>query len=371
MSKDKIPSYAKNDDKPLFAPISWKYIFKEIRQIQQRYTLRIRLIAIVTLEILLCFVLALGIDYILSIILGGYWNMPDIFELAFIGLIVGVFATYFLSRWLIDPIKKISSAMESISDGDFSVRLNTESTSKEIKEIYSGFNMMAEELESTEIVQSDFISNVSHEFKTPISAIEGYSMLLQDDENLTPQQKEYIEKIIFNTHRLSSLTGSVLLLSKLENQTIVSNRTQFDLAEQIRKSILALEAQWEKKDIYFDIELDECDFIGNETLLHHIWDNLISNAIKFSPQSGDIRIKLDRRYDKIIFTISDQGPGISEDAAKHIFDKFYQADSSHKQKGNGLGLALVKKIVDLENGEISVKNNEDKGCTFTVILKVI
>ena len=368
MSKEKVPSYARKDNKPIFTPISWKYIFKEFRNIQQRFTLRLQLVAVVTFEILICFALALGIDFILSWIHGGYWNLPSIFEIIILGVFVGAFATYFLSKWLIDPIQTLGTAMESIADGDFSVRLNTKSASKEIKEIYSGFNMMAEELESIEIVQSDFISNVSHEFKTPIAAIEGYSMLLQDDENLTEQQKEYIEKIIFNTHRLSSLTGSVLLLSKLENQSIVSNRTQFNLAEQIRKSVLGLEAQWEKKDIYFDIDIDECDYVGNESLMHHIWDNLLSNAIKFSPPSGDISIRLDKKYDRIVFTISDQGPGISDDAEKHIFDKFYQADSSHKQKGNGLGLALVKKIVDLENGEISVKNNENKGCTFTVTL---
>ena len=161
----------------------------------------------------------------------------------------------------------------------------------------------------------------------------------------------------------------MLLLSKLENQSIVSNKTKFDLDEQIRKSLLMLEPQWEKKNIEFDIEMDDTDFLGNESLLHHIWDNLLSNAIKFSEDGGEITIRLKNSADRIVFSISDRGAGIDENAQKHIFDKFYQADSSHKQEGNGLGLALVKKIVDLEGGEIFVCNNKDKGCTFTVILK--
>ena len=346
-----------------------KETFQSIRNLRQRFTLRVRLIVLVTIEILVSILLAIGVDALCQGVFADFWTVPLWVDLIIIALLVGIFVTNALTRWFIKPIKQIGSAMEKISEGDFSVRLETKSNSKEIKEIFSGFNMMAKELGSTEILQSDFVSNVSHEFKTPINAIEGYSMLLQNDENITEEQKEYIEKIIFNTQRLSSLTGSVLLLSKLENQSIVSNKTKFDLDEQIRKSLLILEGQWEKKNIEFDIEMDDTDFIGNESLLHHIWDNLLSNAIKFSDEGGEIKIRLKNHSDKIIFTISDQGPGIDEEAQKHIFDKFYQADSSHKQEGNGLGLALVKKIIDLENGEISVKNNDDTGCTFTVILK--
>ena len=342
--------------------------FQSIRKLKQFFNVRYRLILIVTGEILISIMLAIGIDALCRWLFADVWNVPLLIELIIIALLVGFFATNALTRGFIKPIKNVGAAMEKISEGDFSVRIETKSNTKEIKEIFTGFNMMAKELESTEILQSDFVSNVSHEFKTPINAIEGYSMLLQNDENLTSEQKEYIEKIIFNTKRLSSLTGSVLLLSKLENQSIVSNKTQFDLDEQIRKSLLLLESQWESKNIEFDIELDDTSFLGNESLLHHIWDNLISNAIKFSEVGGEIKIRLENLTDKVVFTISDKGKGIDENAIKHIFDKFYQGDSSHKQEGNGLGLALVKKIIDLENGEISVHNNEDKGCTFTVTL---
>lgn len=343
--------------------------FQSTRKIKQIFDLHFRLIFIVTSEIIVSIGLAIGVDALCQWLFADLWIIPFWLDLVIISILVGIFATNALTRWFINPIKQVGTAMEKISEGDFSVRLETKSNSKEIKEIFSGFNMMAKELSSTEILQSDFVSNVSHEFKTPINAIEGYSMLLQDNDNLTEEQKEYVEKIIFNTQRLSSLTGSVLLLSKLENKSIISNKTKFDIDEQIRKSLLILEPQWENKNIEFDIEMDDTDFVGNEALLHHIWDNLLSNAIKFSDEGGEIKIRLKNYSDKIVFTISDKGIGIDEDDQKHIFDKFYQGDSSHKQEGNGLGLALVKKIIDLENGEISVKNNDDKGCTFTVILK--
>lgn len=345
-----------------------KEIFEGIRKIRQRFNLRIRLIIIVTTEIWISILLSIGADALFKWLFADFWNIPLWVDLLIIALLVGIFATNALTRWFIYPVKELGYAMEKISEGDFSVRLKTKSSSKEIKEIFSGFNMMAKELQSTEILQSDFVSNVSHEFKTPINAIEGYSMLLQDGENLTNEQKEYVDKIVFNTHRLSSLTGSILLLSKLENQSIVSKKTSFDLDEQIRKSLLALEGQWENKEIEFDIEMDDTDYVGNEALLHHIWDNLISNAIKFSDNGTEIKIRLENHADKIVFTISDQGIGIDEETQKHLFDKFYQGDSSRKNEGNGLGLALVKKIIDLEGGEITVKNNEDRGCTFTVVL---
>lgn len=344
-------------------------LFREIRKLGKSFTMTFRLIIIVGVGLLTSLLLALGLDEFLTFLVGEMIDVPDFMEIALLGILVSIFGAFLISKWLIDPIKNVGAAIEKISDGDYSVRLKTKNNTKEIQEIYTGFNMMAKELESTEIIQTDFISNVSHEFKTPIAAIEGYSMLLQNEDNLTNEQKEYVDKIIFNAQRLSSLTGSILILSKLENQSIISNRTLFDLTEQIRQSLLALETEWEKKDIEFDVELDEADIIGNEAIFHHVWDNLIGNAIKFSPHGGVIKISLARYDTRVVFTISDQGPGISEEGKKHIFDKFYQEDSSHKQKGNGLGLALVKKIIELEDGEIFVTNNEDVGCTFTVILK--
>jgi len=282
---------------------------------------------------------------------------------------VGILVTSQLSKFFFNPIKKLRGAMDKVAEGDFSVRLEEKSSSKEIMEIYTGFNLMAHELSSTEILQTDFVSNVSHEFKTPINAIEGYSTLLQDSDNLDDDQREYIDKILFNTQRLSSLVGSILLLSKLENQQIPSHQVEYRLDEQVRQSIVALEPAWEQKDIEFDVELDRVSYLGNEPMMRHVWDNLISNAIKFSPNGGTVKIHLAKKLKRLIITVEDQGPGLSEEAQKHIFDKFYQADASHKQEGNGLGLALVKRILTIEKGQITAENIPEGGCRFTVTLR--
>ena len=193
-------------------------------------------------------------------------------------------------------------------------------------------------------------------------------MLLQGAENLSETEREYIEKILFNTHRLSSLVSNILLLSKLENQSIQTNREKYALDEQIREDILALESAWEPKNIEFDVDLDAVSYYGNKSIMHHVWTNLLSNAVKFSPDGGTVKIRLHKENNKIVFSIEDQGPGLTEEAKKHLFDKFYQADTSHKEEGNGLGLALVKNILTLCGGSISAENVTDGGCRFTVTL---
>lgn len=343
--------------------------FEKIRNQKDRFSLRVRLTLLVTVEIIAIILFSWGITTLVNTLLPVHIEFPLYVELGVLSLIIGIFVTNFMSKSFFAPIKKLVSAMEKVSEGDFSVRLETKSSSKEIREIYSGFNMMAQELSATEILQTDFVSNVSHEFKTPINAIEGYSMLLQGGENLDADQKQYVEKILFNTKRLSSLVGSILLLSKIENQSIPAKPTLFRLDEQIRQSIVALEPEWSKKDIEFDVDMVSAEYIGNEKLLRHVWDNIIGNAIKFNPQNGFVKIRLKKTDDRIICTVDDSGPGISEEAKQHIFDRFYQADSSHKSEGNGLGLALAKKILSISNGEISAENLKEGGCRFTVTLK--
>ena len=345
--------------------------FEKVRnERRNRFSLRTRLTFLVTAEMLVCILVAFGVDMLFNQLIPLDWDVPLVLELVCVCLLIGILVTGQLSKYFFNPIKKLRGAMDKVAEGDFSVRLEEKSTSKEIMEIYTGFNLMANELRSTEILQTDFVSNVSHEFKTPISAIEGYSTLLQDSDNLSEEQKVYIEKILFNTRRLSSLVGSILLLSKLENQQIPTNRTTYRLDEQIRQSIVALEPAWEKKDIEFEVELDRADYLGNAPMMRHVWDNLISNAIKFSPDRGAVRIQLRKEHKKLIFTVEDNGPGLTEESQKHIFDKFYQADSSHKQEGNGLGLALVKRILSIEKGQVSVENLPQGGCRFTVMLQV-
>ena len=344
--------------------------FEKVRQEQRnRFSLRTRLTALVTLEMLVCVLVAYGLDLLLNKVLPIQYEIPLEVELIGTCLLVGILVTSQLSKFFFNPIKKLRGAMDKVAEGDFSVRLEEKSSFKEIMEIYTGFNLMAHELSSTEILQTDFVSNVSHEFKTPINAIEGYSTLLQDSDNLDDDQREYIDKILFNTQRLSSLVGSILLLSKLENQQIPSHQVEYRLDEQVRQSIVALEPAWEQKDIEFDVELDRVSYLGNEPMMRHVWDNLISNAVKFSPNGGAVKIHLVKKLKRLIFTVEDQGPGLSEEAQKHIFDKFYQADASHKQEGNGLGLALVKRILTIEKGQITAENIPEGGCRFTVTLR--
>ena len=274
-----------------------------------------------------------------------------------------------INSFFLKPIDKLSESMKKVSGGDFSIRLKENSKIKEIGELNRSFNSMTADLGATEVLQSDFVSNVSHEIKTPLNAIEGYATLLQDSDSTDEERKRYTEKILFNTRRLSELVGNVLIISKLESGAVDINKEDFRLDEQVRQSIMLLEPKWVEKDIEFDIELDEIVYHGDKTLLLHVWNNIIGNAIKFSPFAGLITIRLESSRDEIIFYVDDCGAGIEESAKKHIFDKFYQADSSHKQEGNGLGLALVKRIVDMFEGTITAENLPECGCRFKVVLK--
>lgn len=342
--------------------------FDLIRNKKIKLSLQTRMTIYVAAEQFSCLLIALGIAVLLHFVT----NIDSMFVLFFLILVlcllIGAVITAFISKWFFNPIKKLRIAMGQVADGDFSVRVPPKSSSKEIQELCSGFNLMAHELHSTEILQSDFVSNVSHEFKTPINAIEGYTTLLQDCDNLDSEHRQYIEKILFNTKRLSTLVGNVLLLSKIENQEIQTNQTSFRLDEQIRQSIVALEPAWTSKDMDLDVDLENITYTGNEALLHHVWDNLIGNAIKFSPELGLVKISLKKDDTCILFSVTDNGPGLSEEAMKHLFDKFYQADSAHKEEGNGLGLALVKRILTIIEGEISAENLPQGGCRFLVRL---
>ena len=280
---------------------------------------------------------------------------------------IGVAVTNHMTKMLIDPIAKLRSAMREVADGDFKVEAKCESRIQDVQDIYDSFNSMVRELSTTETLQTDFISDVSHEFKTPINAIEGYASLLEGEPS-PEEQRAYVEKILFNTRRLSALTGNILLLSKLSNQSILPQKTQFRLDEQIRQAIVALEQMWSEKELGFEVELAETPFFGYESLLPHVWTNLIGNAVKFSPKGGEIRIKMMRTEGAVVFTIEDDGPGIVPGDEEHIFMKFYQSESSHGMEGNGLGLALVRQIVEMSGGSVDVQNLEVGGCRFTVRL---
>ncbi|MBR5292122.1 MAG: HAMP domain-containing histidine kinase [Clostridia bacterium] len=338
---------------------------------RQKRSLRVRLTLLVMAELLITVALASVFSDLLHWIFGDGYDPPRFLELCLIGLMVGGGLTQFMGRVFFDRINMLGDAMNKVAEGDFSVHLEADNSIPEIENIYNKFNLMVKELNATEVLQTDFVSNVSHEFKTPINAIEGYATLLQDKEGLSPdEQEQYVDKILFNTQKLSSLVGNILLLSRIDNQAIPHKGAPFRLDEQIRQAIVLLEPEWVKKDIEFDVEMQDITIEGNENLLFHVWNNLIGNAIKFDPPNGLINIKLHKKGDKAVFQIEDSGPGISEEGLKHIFDKFYQEDSSHKQEGNGLGLALAGRIVSLHGGSITAENLPGGGCRFTVELKV-
>lgn len=314
-------------------------------------------------------VIAAGIALLLN------WLLEDVLEVRLppwlwvvvFSVVLSVVLGWLLSVLFFAPIKRLSHAMRQVGNGDFSIRLNTSSRIREVRDTYDNFNVMAQELGATEIIQTDFVSNVSHEFKTPINAIEGYATLLQNGPQ-TEEQSLYVDKILLNTRRLNELVSNILLLSKVDHQAINSSRTRYRLDEQIRQAVVLLEPKWAEKDLDLDVDLDHLDYTGSESLLLHVWVNLIDNAIKYDPYGGLLRLRLHCRDNRAVFTVEDSGPGIAEEAQKHIFDKFYQADSSRMAEGNGLGLALVKRVLDVCGGTVAVQNLPEAGCRFTVTL---
>lgn len=317
---------------------------------------------------LLSTALAMFIVWLFNRRFGVWLGMPYTIRVLLICILSGAAIAVGLSKIFVSPMMKLGDAMRKVAGGDFSVRLDCSSRMRDVREVYGSFNTMVKELGNTETLQTDFVSNVSHEFKTPINAIEGYASLLQDTQLTDEQKNAYIDKIIFNTRRLSDLVGNILLLSKVNNQTISPKTSTFRLDEQVRQSILALESKWENKEIEFDIDLDEIEYTGFENLLSHVWLNLIDNAVKFSPQNGQIRIRLKQLDGSVTFSIWDNGLPIPEADIDRIFNKFYQGDNSHAAEGNGLGLALVRKIVAAAHGTINVTSSEDAGTEFVVAL---
>jgi signal transduction histidine kinase len=290
-------------------------------------------------------------------------------SLSCIGIGVGITAA--TQRIWFYRVTKISGAMREIARGNYKIRV-TENDKKEkiteLGDLERTFNQMSSELDGIEMFRNDFINNFSHEFKTPIVSIRGFARRLQLDNLSDEQRKEYLDIIVKESERLSTMAQNVLLLTKLENQSIVSEKTEFYLDEQIRGAILLLEKLWEEKNIELDLELDEIKYVFNEEMLSHVWINLLSNAVKFTPEGGSIACTLKECDGQIVFTVKDSGCGMSEKVMERIFEKFYQGDDSHATAGNGIGLNIVKRILALANGDITVESKPGEGSTFTVIL---
>lgn len=291
-------------------------------------------------------------------------------------LITFVFATidYGRRKFMVErPVKQIAEATERIMQGDFSVRIQPlrgipDETG--FNQIITCINKMTQELSGTETLRTDFIANVSHELKTPLAVMGNYATMLQCPGITEEEKKEYAKAISEAARRLAQLITNILKLNKLENQQIFPNTEDYDLSEQLCESLLQFEDVWEKKNL--NIETDIADGVrirSDAELLSLVWNNLISNAIKFTPQGGAIGLRLKTQGNDVIVSISDTGCGIKPEVGQHIFEKFYQGDTSHATQGNGLGLALVKRVVDILGGEIGVQSVFEQGSTFTVKIR--
>lgn len=325
---------------------------------------------------ILCFActVSLGITAFIRVsFMSGEHKTNDIRDLILLGLaalicaIIGSVLMFFATKLISKPIEKISELTKEIAKGNFKVKMDYKSED-EIGVLVNNLNLMVKELNNMEYLRKDFMSSVSHEFKTPISSIQGFVEIIKD-KNLSPEKfEEYTDIIIEETKRLSNLSSNILKLSRLDNQVIQTRKVKFSLDEQIRKTLLILEEQWSKKNLELEINLEKIDYEGDEELIQQIWVNLIGNAIKFSNDYSSLKVTLRKKLNYITAEIEDEGIGISEESKSRIFERFYQGDSSRADDGNGLGLAIVNKIIEISGGKIYFESEVGKGTRFTIEL---
>lgn len=287
-------------------------------------------------------------------------------------LLIGVLISFITSKVSLKPINALISKMNQLASGDFKARLYYGKYLRKhtaFGAVSESFNKMAEELQNTEMLRSDFINNFSHEFKTPIVSIAGFTKLLRLG-NLTEEQRaEYLQIIDEESMRLAYMATNVLNLTKVENQTILTDVASYNLSEQIRSCVLLLEDKWAKKNLDLNLEFDEYMISANEELLKQVWINLIDNAVKFVPAEGRVDIRITGDNDLVSVSVGNTGSEISPENQTKIFNKFYQADESHSSEGNGIGLAIVKKITELHHGDVTVRSGNGE-TVFTVTLPV-
>ena len=283
---------------------------------------------------------------------------------------VGLLVAAAVSKFPLKPVRDLIDGMDRLASGDFKTRVSVGKIMRRYPafvEVSESFNKMAEELESTEMLRSDFINNFSHEFKTPIVSIAGLAKVLKRGNLSKEEQDQYLSAIEEESLRLSYMATNVLSLTKVENQTILSDVSEYNLSEQIRSCILLLENKWSKKDIELQLDFGEHMISANEELLKQVWINLLDNAVKFTPDGHTIQVRIDDRESSVMVTVVNTGSEIPKESHGKIFNKFYQADESHSTQGNGVGLAIVKRITELHGGRVSV-TSENEVTAFTVEL---
>jgi len=283
------------------------------------------------------------------------------------------FADYIRRKIMVErPTKIIKEATEKIMSGDFSVRIPSMQSSgmEGFNQIAAAINQMAEELSSVETLRTDFIANVSHEMKTPLAVMQNYGTLLQTPDLSEEKRIEYAKGVSDGSRRLADMMTNILKLNRLENQQIYPQVSEFDLGEQLCECLLQYENVWERANIEIETDIaDDVKVKADAELLGHVWNNLFSNAFKFTPSGGRVTVSLAATDHHAIVKVSDTGCGMTPEVGTHIFEKFYQGDTSHSVQGNGLGLALVKRVIDIMQGEIGVESSVGKGSAFTVKIR--
>ena len=332
--------------------------------------------------LVLCFMLVtllvvgLAIYFLIQIeiLTGPNQTMPSVAQIIKIfvlsALVLGAGMTFVFGKIPMKPVNKLINQMNRLATGDYKARLdfgNFWGKHPTIAELTDSFNRMASELQSTEMLRSDFINNFSHEFKTPIVSITGFAKLLRKGNLPDEKKEEYLRIIETESLRLSQMATNVLNLTKVENQSILTDLTEFNLSEQIRSCILILSEKWEQKEIEYALDFNEYNIHANEDLLKEVWINLLGNAVKFSPSKGLIEVKIMEQDDTISVSVMNTGSEIALEHQTKIFNKFYQADESHASEGNGIGLAIVKQIAELHEGTVSVSSGNGS-TTFIVVL---
>lgn len=290
----------------------------------------------------------------------------------FSSMIIGFILSNSMGKIPLKPFNRLITQLNRLASGDFSARLHFGkpiNSHPVFQEIETSFNMAAEELEHTEMLRNDFINSFSHEFRTPIASISGFCKLLRREDLSPGEREEYLSIIEEESLRLSQMASNVLTLSRIENQTILKDITKFNLSEEIRASVLLLVEKWSEKDLLMDLNFQEYMIEGNSELLKQVWINLLDNAIKFSNNGGTVTIGITEKDDLISVSVSNGGKEIPPEALSHIYNKFYQVDKSHSGEGNGIGLAIAKKVLSLHNGKIEAISSSGL-TTFTVTLPV-
>lgn len=309
------------------------------------------------------------LDYMINVV---FQKNPDYNPLIGLGMLVPMalmmeLSTYFFSKVLYRKVSRLISAINEVAQGNYNITLDPKKA-KPLTDVVINFNKMTAELKSVETLRNDFINDFSHEFKTPITSINGFANLLLDTEVSEEERREYLQIIADESERLSALSRETLMMSKLNNQQSIPDKKYYALDEQIKQNIILLSREWNAKKIDLSADLPPVTYYGNMDLMSHIWLNLLGNAIKFTPIHGKINVSMKQEQNQIAVLISDTGKGMTEGEMVRIFNKYYQADPSHTTKGMGLGLSIAHRIVELSGGSIDVTSTSGCGSTFKVYL---